>query len=247
MAKYLIFFLLNVIILTSYSQEAKEIVKKAYDLMKGESSESQITMKIIRPSWERSISMKSWSLGTDYSMVLITAPAKEKGQVFLKRQNDMWNWVPGISRMIKLPPSMMSQGWMGSDFSNDEMIKEASIIIDYNHEIIGSETVQAKDCYKIKLSPKPNAPVVWGHIEMYISKKEFFQLKTQYFDEDGELVKTEIASQFKTLDSKEIPTMFELIPEDNKGNKTIMTIENIKFNAGLKETFFSQQNMKVVK
>ena len=90
--------------------------------------------------------MKNWTLGNDYSLVYITAPAKEKGQVFLKRQKEMWNWVPSIERMIKIPPSMMMQSWMGSDFTNDDIVKESSIVDDYNHSLVGKETVDGTEC-----------------------------------------------------------------------------------------------------
>ena len=134
-----------------HAQDAKEIVSKAYEKSNGKSSYTEMTMKIVRPTYERSISMKTWSLGTDYSMVYITAPAKEKGQVHMKRLKEMWNWQPTINRMIKLPPSMMMQSWMGSDFTNDDLINQSSIVNAYTHKIIGNEKLLDKDCYKIEL------------------------------------------------------------------------------------------------
>ena len=236
-----------IITTTSFSQDAKEIIRKAELKMQGESSESVMSMKIVRPTWERTISFKVWSLGTDYSMVLITYPAKEKGQVFLKRKNEMWNYVPSISKMIKLPSSMLSQGWMGSDFSNDDMLKESSLTSDYTHKILGSENVSGYDCYKIELIPNQDAVVVWGKIIKWIDKKENFQIKSEYYDEEMSLVKTEIASDIKKVDDRTIPTHFELIPAGKKQQKTIMTIESADFNKKLDETFFSQQKMKTIK
>ncbi len=120
-----------------YSQEltAKEIVKKADDKERGLTSKGEMTLTIIRPDWSRSISMKSWSKGTEYSLIYITAPAKEKGQVFLKRKTDMWNWIPSVERIIKIPPSMMMQSWMGSDYTNDDLVKESSIVVDYTQKL----------------------------------------------------------------------------------------------------------------
>ena len=124
---------------------AKEIVNKANDLMRGKSSYSEVTMHIVRPKWERTLSFKAWSKGTKYSMIYITAPAKEKGQVFLKRDKEMWNWIPSIGRTIKIPPSMMMQSWMGSDMTNDDLVKESSIVEDYNQKLIGSEELKGYD------------------------------------------------------------------------------------------------------
>lgn len=229
------------------AQNATEIVRKADEKMQGESSYTEMTMTIVRPTWQRTISFKSWAKSTELALTLVTAPAKEKGQSFLKRGNDMWNWNPTISRMIKLPASMMSQGWMGSDYSNDDLLKESSIVKDFNHTLAGSETIAGKDCYKIILMPKEDATVVWGKMIMWISKDGYLQLKIEYFDEDMELVKTEIGSEIKMMDGREIPTQFELIPADSKGNKTIVVLNKILYNIEIKDDFFSQQNMQKIK
>lgn len=227
------------------AQDATEIVRKADDKMRGEkSSIMEMTMKIVRPTYERTLSFKSWSKGPEKSMVLITAPAKEKGQSFLKLNRDMWNWNPTISRMIKMPPSMLSQGWMGSDYTNDDLLNQRSIVVDYNHKIIGSDTLEKRQCYKIELDPKEDAPVVWGKIIFWITKKDYLLLKSLYYDEDGYLVKTELGTTIKNMDGRVIPTVYQLIPADKQGDKTIVTLNKIQFNAGINDSYFSQQNMK---
>jgi outer membrane lipoprotein-sorting protein len=159
----------------------------------------------------------------------------------------MWSWNPTINRLIKLPPSMMSQGWMGSDFSNDDLLKESSIVVDYTHKIIGDTTIEGRDCYKIELIPLENAAVVWGKIIMNISKKEYLEMKNTYYDEDGYLVKTETAFEIKVMDGRLIPSKFELVPADKPGNKTIIKMDEIQFNKPIPDAFFSQQNMKRVR
>ncbi len=226
------------------AQDATEIIEKAEEKMRGESSRGEMQMKIIRPSWERTISFETWSKGTKFSMTLVTAPAKEEGQTFLKRENELWQYNPTIDRMIKLPPSMMSQGWMGSDFSNDDILKESSLSKDYNHSILAEETIDGTEVYKIELLPKDDAAVVWGKIIMWIGKDEFLQLKSEYYDVDDYLIKTETASDIKTMDGRVIPTHFEIIPADEEGNKTVMIIEDIEFDIDIDNRFFSQQNMK---
>ena len=134
---------------TLWAQTAKEIIKKADDKMQGQSNKSVMKMTIVRPEWKREVIMKGWSLGRDYSLILITAPARDKGSAFLKRENEMWNWQPSIDRVVKLPPSMMLQSWMGSDFTNDDLVKESSIVNDYA-QTFGADTVINKmNCYKI--------------------------------------------------------------------------------------------------
>jgi outer membrane lipoprotein-sorting protein len=223
---------------------ADEIVQKADQKFKGKSSIGTMRMTIVRPSWKRTIEMKTWSLGDDYFMVYITAPAKEKGQAFLKRQNEMWNWIPTIERLIKLPPSMMMQSWMGSDFTNDDLMKESSIVKDYDKKIVGSETFEGLECYKIQLLPKPEAAVVWGKIIIWISQKEFFQMKAEYYDEFGDRVQTMTGSNIKLLDDRKLPATLTIKKEDKPGEKTILEFTAIDFNVPIEKSFFSQQRMK---
>ena len=232
----------------SNAQDATEIVRKADTKFKGEkSSYSEMTMTIVRPKYKRSLDFKSWAEGTENSLTLITAPAKEKGQTFLKSGNNMWSWNPTIQRLIKLPPAMMSQGWMGSDYSNDDILKESSLVVDYKHQLKGSETIDGYDCYIIDLIPLEDADVVWGKITLWISKKEYMELKAEYYDEEEYLVKTHLAYDVKTFDGRTIPSVMEIIPADEDGNKTIVSITNMKFNIPLGANFFSQQNMKRIR
>jgi outer membrane lipoprotein-sorting protein len=227
---------------------ATDIVRKADEKFNGEkSSYSVMSMKVIRHEWQRTIEFKSWTLGRDFALTLITAPAKEAGQTFLKRGSEMWSWNPSISRLIKLPPSMMSQGWMGSDYTNDDILKESSVVNDYTHEIIGEERIGDRLCYKIKMVAKEDAAVVWGHQIWWIDKKDILVLKAELYDEDGYLVRTEIGTEIKEMDGRLIPSRLELLPVEEKDNKTIVEIKGIRFNIPINENFFSQQNMKMVR
>ena len=236
------------IVISAQTLSAADIVRKADEKFNGEKSGiSNMIMTIVRPSWERKVEFKSWSVGRENSLTLITAPAKDQGQTFLKRGQEMWSWNPAINRLIKLPPSMMSQGWMGSDYTNDDILKESSLVKDYTHEIIGEETIGERICYKIKMVAKPDASVVWGHQIRWIDKKELLVLKAELYDEDGYLVRTELGSEIKVMDGRAIPSRLELIPADEKGNKTIVEIKDIRFNVPIEDSFFSQQNMKRIR
>jgi len=231
----------------TYAQNLKEIIKQADEKMRGNSSIGEMTMIIERPNWSRTVSMKNWTMGNDYSLIYISAPAKEKGQVFLKREREMWNWVPNIERMIKIPPSMMMQSWMGSDFTNDDLVKESSLSKDYTHKLLGEEELQGYLSYKIELIPYDDAPVVWGKVIMWVSVKENHWLKAEFYDEDNYLVNTEILLDIKMMDDREMPTRMEMIPADEEGHKTILIFNKIDFDVKIKDSFFSQQNMKRIR
>ena len=227
---------------------AKEIVKKADEKFKGEKSGySVMSMTIVRPTWQRTVEFKSWSLGDDYALTLITAPAREKGQTFLKRGTEMWSWNPVINRLIKLPPSMMSQGWMGSDYTNDDILRESSVVNDYDHSIEGEEVVDGRLCHRIRLTAREDANVLWSRQVWWVDKKDFIVLKAELYDEDDYLVRTERGMDLKTMDGRLIPTTIELVPAEQEGHKTILKITEIKFNITVEESFFSQQNMKTIR
>lgn len=215
--------------------------------MQGNSNRSVMKMTIVRPDWKREITMKGWAMGREYSLILITSPARDKGQAFLKRTKEMWNWQPSIDRVVKLPPSMMLQSWMGSDFTNDDLVKESSVVNDYTQTLDKDSTVNGMPVYKIVLIPKPDAPVVWGKVIAFIDKKEFNQLLVYYYDEEGELVNTMILSEIRNMGGRMLPTKLEMIPADNPNQKTIIEYQELEFDIGIDESFFSMQNMKRVR
>ncbi len=229
-----------------YGQDltATQIIDRANQKMQGESSSGEMTMQIIRPKWTREIGIKSWSKGQDYSLMIITSPARDEGTGFLKRDTELWNWQPRIDRIIKMPPSMMTQSWMGSDFTNDDLVKQSSVVDDYEHEIAKDTVLENMDAWKIILTPKENAPVVWGKVEAYISKQDYYQLLFKYYDEDDYLVNTMSMSDIKQMGDRKIPTRLEMIPADEPDNKTVIVYNNMQFNIDLNESFFSQQNLK---
>jgi hypothetical protein len=231
----------------SQAQDATEIIEKVDAKMRGESSRSNMSMTIVRPEWSREISMKGWSLGSEYSLILITAPARDRGTAFLKRENEIWNWQPTIDRVVKLPPSMMTQSWMGSDFTNDDLVQESSIVKDYNHFLKGDTVISGYDSWKIELVPREDAAVVWGKIEAYVAKQDYIELLIKYYDEDDYLINTLILSEIKEMDDRVIPTKMEMIPAENPNQKTVIQYNDIEFNVDLTEDFFSMRNMKRIR
>ena len=229
------------------AQDPAQIIQKALDQQNGRTNQGEMEMTIVRPRYTRTMTMKSWSFGNEMFMILITGPARDKGQVFLKRNNDMWNWIPNISRMIKIPPSMMGQNWMGSDFTNDDLVKLNSLVVDYTHKLLGDEMIEGMDCHIIELRPKPDAAVVWGKIKLWVSKEEYLQLRGEYYDEDGSMVNTMEASQITQFGDRRLPAKMVMTPVNKKGQQTIMLNKSIQFDVDLSENFFSQQNMKRVK
>lgn len=232
---------------TAYAQNATEIIDKADKIMQGNSSKSVMKMQIVRPDWSREIGIKGWSLGKEYSLMLITSPARDKGSATLKRENEIWNWQPSIDRVIKLPPSMMLQSWMGSDFTNDDLVKESSVVRDYEHKLVGDTTISDRKAWKIELLPKEGVAVVWGRIEAYISQGDYLHLMFKYYDEDDFLINTMILSEIREMGGRIIPTRMDMIPAENPNQRTVIIYEDFEFDIDIDPSFFSIQNMKRVR
>lgn len=229
------------------AQEATEIVRRSDEKMRGSTSESEMIIRISRPTWTREMSVHTWMSGTHYAMILILSPAKDKGTVFLKRKKEVWNWLPTLERSIKLPPSMMTQSWMGTDFTNDDLVKESSIVEDYTHRLLNDTTVAGRLCYTIEMTPKPEAAVVWGKILVTIDKKDYLQLHSRFYDDEGVLVNTMNGYDIKVMDGRLIPTRMEMIPEEKKNQKTEIIYTRIQFNRPIADNFFTLDKMRNLK
>ena len=229
------------------AQTAKEIITTVSDKMQGKSSYIEMKVTVERPKWSREMTLKSWSKGDDLGVSVVTSPAKEKGTVFLIRDKEVWNFLPSIDRTIKMPPSMMMQNWMGTDLTNDDLVKQTSLIDDYTQNIVGEEMLEGRNCWKIELIPSEEAAVVWGKIFTWVDQKDFMQLKTEFYDEDEYLVNTMLASNIKQFGDKMLPSKITVIPAEEEGNKTIIEYDVWKFDLEIDEQKFTTNYMKRIK
>jgi outer membrane lipoprotein-sorting protein len=242
----ILFLFLQLPFLLLQAQDAKEIVRKADEKMRGNTLQAEILIKTVRPTWSREMGVKTWTKGTDLAMILVQSPARDKGIAFLKRKKEVWNWIPSLEKSIKLPPSMMSQSWMGTDFTNDDLVKESSVLNDYTHSIAGDTMIDGRSCYIIQMIPKPEAAIVWGKLLVCIDKKDFLELRTTFYDEDGSLANTMNAYDVKMMDGRLIPTRFEMLPADKPKDKTVMIYKSVLYNRNIDDRFFTVENMKAL-
>ncbi|MCL2688252.1 MAG: outer membrane lipoprotein-sorting protein [Chitinispirillia bacterium] len=231
----------------TFAQSADEVVQKSEDILHAKSSKSDVTMRIVRPNWTRELSMRSYSLKDDYAMIYILSPVRDRGTSFLKRQTGLWQWVPTISRVIKIPPSMMTQSWMGSDFTNDDLVRGASVVNDYTHSFLSDTVSDGAGAWRVQLIPKPTAPVVWSKVIMWVTKDDYIRRRVEFFDERGTLVSVLVLDNVKKMGGRTIPTRMTMTPQDKPGNRTVMEYSDAQFDISINESFFSQQNMKQIR
>jgi outer membrane lipoprotein-sorting protein len=227
----------------SGAQNAQVLVEASFNYMRGKTSSATVDMVIHRPEWERVVTIKAWTKGEQDSIFYITAPPKDKGNGTLKRGREMWLYNPKVNRVIKIPPSMMSQAWMGSDFSNDDLSKTDSLLHDYSHTIIGTETHEGRTVYLIQSVPKTGAPVVWGMQKLKIREDSIF-LKQEFYDEDHELVKALSTSQIQLLGGRLLPRVWKMQKADVQGEYTLLKYREIAFDQSLSDSLFSLSSLK---
>lgn len=243
-AGLLMVFFLSPTLIAQLPLTAKEILQKSEDKLRGETSIAELSIDIVRPDWTRTMKVKGWTKGSRYSMILITAPVKDAGNSFLKRDKEVWNWVPSIERIIKLPPSMMTQSWMGTDFTNDDLVHESSVLNDYTHELKGDSIILNRLCWKIELTPLPDAAVVWGKVMLWVDQSDYMQLRAEFLDEDFQLVNSMQCSEIALLGGRNLPSKMEMIPADKPGQKTVLRYSSLQFDTPIDDRFFTTENMK---
>jgi outer membrane lipoprotein-sorting protein len=222
----------------------KQILDKIDDMFRGESSHGTMTMTIVTANWERSLSLEFWSEGKDKSLIRILAPKKEKGTATLRVDDEIWNYLPKVKRVIKLPSSMMSASWMGSHFSNDDLVKESRMTRDYTFEITFQGTREGQEIIEITCHPKPEAPVVWGKVVQVIRKSDYLPIRSEYFDEDMNLARTLVFEDIGPLGDRTLPKVMTMLPENKPKEKTTMTYHEMDFDITLPSDTFSLRNLQ---
>ncbi|MCU0849625.1 MAG: outer membrane lipoprotein-sorting protein [Spirochaetes bacterium] len=229
----------------AFCMSGKEIVEKSEKAIRGNTAYSEISITIKTSRWERTIELKSWDDRIrKRSFSEITAPAKDKGNWFLLVKKDMHQYNPKTARTIKISPSMMLQDWMGSDFTNDDIVKESSMVEDYNHVLEGKEKVEGQDCYRVRMDPKKGAAVVWGKILYFARVGDCLPVKQEYYSERGDLKKVMVCSVFKKMGDRIIPTRYKMQSIKTPDKFTMMEIRHADFNLHIDPSKFSLKSLE---
>jgi len=226
------------------AQTADEIIKKSENLIKGSSSHGTFQMKVITPDYTRTLKMESWWIGNEKALIVIKSPKKEAGNKTLKIKNEMWNYLRNTETTIKVPPSMMLQSWNGSDFTNDDLVRESNLNDDYNSKILAEETMGGDVYWKIELNPKPEAVVVWGKLYYWVGKKDYLPAIIQYFDEKGNLVREMHFSDLKKFGKRKIPSSWTMYKKTEEGYYTAFKILSAEFDIEIDEKVFSFEELE---
>lgn len=230
----------------THAQEpsGRDIVDRVDTLLWGKTLQGEFEMSITTPRWQRTLSLRAWMERPKRSFVRIVAPAKEAGIGSLRIGAEMWNYLPNVERTIKIPPSMMMQPWMGSDFTNDDLVKQSSAVDDYTQRVLRTENVGGVPVSVVEALPKPDAPVVWGKIVYWVRTADFLPLKEEFYNERGELVRVMTFSQVRAMSGRTIPTKWEMRPVDKPNNATTITVKDVVYDRPIDSEIFTQRNLQ---
>ena len=222
----------------------RELIEHVESTLWGKSNQGVSEMEVITPSWQRKLQLHFWMVRPKRTFIRIDAPAKEAGIGSLRIEDEMWNYLPKIERVIKIPPSMMLQPWMGSDLTNDDLVKESSAVEDYDHTLRSTEEVDGHKAYRVDSIPKPDAAVVWGKLVYTIRTDNRLPLRVDYYDERGELIKVLRYEDERAMSGRVIPTRWVVQPKDKPGHRTVFVIKEIAFDTPIADSIFSLRNLQ---
>jgi hypothetical protein len=226
---------------------AKEVVDKANSLLRGDSSHALVSMTVETPNWKRSLDLESWNLGRDRALIVVHAPAKDRGNATLKIAAEMWSWMPNVERVIKIPLSLMHNAWMGSDFDYEDIVKADSIFRDYEHRFLEKKPKGDGTVAVIEALPKEGAPVVWGKVLLTVelaADGSVTPTREDDYSERGELVRRIELSEMKVMGGRRVPSRLTCTPMKKAGRRTIVEYRSIEFDVPLKESFFSLKRLQ---
>ena len=222
----------------------EKILNNVDDLYRSNASHSILTLSVTTVNWQRTLTLEQWSKGEDKSLIKILKPKKEKGLATLRVDKNMWNYMPKVKRVVKIPSSMMSSSWMGSHFTNDDLVKQSRMAEDYTFSITFEGMKDGKEIIEVTCLPNKEAAVVWGKVEVVVYADDYLPLRMIYYDEDLLLSRTLEFTNIEMMDGKMIPTMMNMIPTDEPGESTTVKWEEVKFDVTIDDDFFSLRKLQ---
>jgi hypothetical protein len=224
--------------------DARQILDRVDDLFRGRSAQGRASMTVTTAHWTRTLDLEFWSEGKERSLIRILAPQKEKDTATLKVGNDMWNYLPKVKRVIKLPSTAMSASWMGSHLTNDDLVKESRMADDYTTTVTFEGERDGRRVIELTCLPKAEAAVVWGKVVVLVRAEDLLPLEVPFFDEDLRLARTIRYSEVRTLGGRELPTMLTVVPADKPAESTVIRYDAIEFDVPLASDTFSLRTLQ---
>jgi hypothetical protein len=230
----------------SSSAEVKpeSLVVQMDRVLRGQSHDMTVSLDVKTDKWERKYKIRVEMKGVDYAFARVLEPAKSAGQGFLRIKTQLWNYLPTAERTILIPPSLMLDKFMGSDFSNDDFVKMSYLPRDYEIKVLGKEKVGDEEAYRLELLPKNDAPVTYGKLELWLRPQDGAPLRWEFFDDNLKKIRVLRYSEFKKFGDHETPTVWEMENLVHPSRKTVIKILEAKYDLPLSDSIFTRKNLE---
>jgi outer membrane lipoprotein-sorting protein len=230
--------------LLAQQPNADELVRKSDNAVRGKTEVGNVTMTVKTPDWQRTLELRYWAVNPDKTFIRITGPAKEAGTGTLRLGANMWNYLPSVEQIIKIPPSLMLESWMGSDFTNDDLVRESSIVTDYDHRMDGEAVEDGDTCYRILSRAKPDAPVVWDRIVLYVRKSDAIPRREEYLDSHGKVQKVLTLDDIRETSGRLYPMRWKMVSVNKPGHETTLQFTKLRLDRLIPSSIFTQENLR---
>ncbi len=224
--------------------DIKILLAQMDEVLRGKSHDMTVVLHVKTSRWERDYKIRVWMKGIDYTFARVLSPSKSEGQGFLRVQSRLWQYLPSAERTILIPPSLMLDDFMGSDFSNDDFVKLSYMPRDYDGSVAGEEKIDGFDCYRLELIPKPDAPVTYGKLVVWLRQKDSAPVRWDFFNEKLVHIRTLEYSDFKSFGTHEIPTVWKMSNHKDKDRSTTVTIQEAAFDQEIPDSLFTKSNLE---
>jgi len=215
------------------------LVRAAEEAIKGKTSHAVLEMTVVTPDYRRTRRLEAWWEGNEKALIVTLEPPREAGNRTLKRGNELWMYLRETETTIKIPPSMMLQSWMGSDFTYDDLVRESNPVRDYHIRLLRTDTLEGVPCYVLELTPKPEAAVVWGKLLYWVRRPDRLPARIEYYSEQGERVRTFTFHDVRRMGGRRLPTRWVMHNEREPGRYTEIRLLSIEFDIPIPEEIFS--------
>lgn len=220
------------------------LVERTEALLQGRTTTATMVMTIQTPAWSRKLKLQTWAKGDDLALIrIVEGGPRETGMMTLKRDKQLWNYLPRAARVMKLPSGMLGDSWMGSDFTNDDLVRGSSITKDFDATVTGTVDIEGKRAWQIALVPKPSAVTVWGKVELVIDRATCLPIEQRFFDEDNKLARRLEFGDFKKVGWREFPARMTVHPAE-PGRLTTIIYQDIAFDADIPDDTFSLHRLQ---
>ncbi len=231
-----------------------QVIKSVDNLLRANGQVALFEMRVVRPRTTRTLRMRFWfkrgrRSHEDRALARVDAPSNERGVASLRLGNKMWSFVPNTGRVQQVPESMMLGSWMGSDWTNDDLVKDTSLLEDYRATSCQYVDLEGP-AYRVELQARKGRELSWDKMIIFARRggeNDLLPLRQEFFSKRaGELVlsRTMRFADFRDMGGRRLPARMILQSAGRPGRRTELRYLSIQFDADIPERIFSLNSLQ---